>query len=165
MKHLTILIALGLLILTTSCQKSTTTPVAPAPAQTMSTTNTSTLTSTESQLAGKWFYEKSETIGNGSVTSQFTYTTQLNFNSVEFKCTLCAGSTTASPNYKNMEKVQDGVTNSNLVWKINDQGILTMNLYNADPKALIDSLTTSRLVYIQYNSLQPLNGTRYYLHK
>lgn len=165
MKNLTFLLALGLLIITTSCQKSTTTPVAPAPAQTMSTTNTSTLTTTESQLAGKWFYEKSEAIGNGSVTSQFTYTTQPTLNSIEFKCSLCAGSTTATPNYKDMEKVINGTVFTNQVWKINDQGILSMNMYSADPKALIDSLSTSRLVYMQYTSLQPLNGTRYFLHK
>lgn len=167
MKTIINFILATLLFTAVSCQKSKTQPTpSPAPSNnTTSTASTTSLTTTEAQLAGKWYYEKSETVGNGSVTSTFTYNTAPALNSVEFKCVLAASSTTDTPNYKEMEKIVNGSIISNLVWKINSVGILSMNLYGADPKATIDSLTSSRLVYTQYTSLQPLNGTRYYLYK
>lgn len=162
----TVSLMIALMIIFASCKKNNTTPSAPAASQqNNSTANSATLTVTESQLAAKWYYEKSETITSDAVTATFVYTTTPSFNTVEFKCALSAATDTNNPNYKEMVKVQNGAIYSNMVWKINDVGILSMNLNGADPKALIDSLTTTRLVYTQYTTLQPLNGTRYYLHK
>lgn len=157
---------IAMMIIFASCKKSNTTPqpVAQQQQNNNSTATSTTLTATESQLAGKWYYEKYEIVSNDVVASTFVYTTTPSYNTVDFKCTLSAASTTVNP-YKDMQKVQNGAIFNNLVWKINDVGILSMNLNGTDPKATLDSLTTTRLVYTQYSSLQPLNGTRYYLHK
>lgn len=157
--------AIVVLMVTTSCKKNTTAPAAPPQSQTNSSTASTSLTAQETQLSGKWYYDRSETISNGTITSQFTYSTAPALNSVEFKCTLSAAADVNNPNYKEMTKVINGSVIPNMVWKINEVGILSMNLNDADPKATLDTLNSTRLVYIQYTSLQPLNGTRYYLNK
>lgn len=171
-----VIICLTLMVIYISfsnCSKNNAKPAAPSPPQSTNSTppasQTPTLSATECSVACKWYYEKSEIISNGSVSpgSGYQYTLTPAYNTIEFKSVMASVSTQtnlAYPLYKEMVKVLNGVTYNNLVWKINDQGILIMGI-SGNPAALIDSLTSTRLVITEYGSLQPLNGTRYYLHK
>lgn len=174
MKKVIICLTLMVIYISMSnCSKNNEKPTAPSPTPPSSnstpSTSSASLSATECSLSCKWYYEKSEIVSNGSVSpgSGYQYTLTPAYNTIEFKGVMSPVSTqpnSAYPLYKEMVKVLNGVNYNNLVWKVNDQGILVMGI-SGNPAAVIDSLTTTRLVITEYGSLQPLNGTRYYLHK
>lgn len=147
------------------CNKSKNSP---QESKTTSTFSINSLSGQDSLLLGKWYYEKKEAVYSGSVVAgtTMTYNTAPNMNTLNFKAdlnTVSIESPDMYPDFKNLVRVSNGAEVSS-VWKINNQGVLVMSLTQT-PGMLLDSLNSNRLVYLEYTSLQPLIGYRYFLHR